>query len=77
MDGVLYPKGLSPNDNVREICEKFYLAGVFVARSIIDEVQILDSLIRLLYRPMEQEVYALLCEHVRIREDKVEYLHNF
>ena len=37
LDGVLYPRGISPKDNVKEICEKFYLAGVFVARSITDD----------------------------------------
>ena len=54
MDGVLYPKGLSHNDNVREICEKFYLAGVFVARSIIDD--------RLMDLPISQLMWDILLQ---------------
>ena len=54
VDGVLYPKSLSPKDNVKEICEKFHLAGLFVARSITDD--------RLMDLPISQLMWDILLQ---------------
>lgn len=52
VDGVLYPKSLTMKDNVKEICEKFQLAGIFVARSITDD--------RLMDLPISQLMWDIL-----------------
>jgi hypothetical protein len=51
---VLYPKSLSPKDNVKEVCEKFQLAGIFVARSITDD--------RLMDLPISQLMWDILLQ---------------
>lgn len=51
---MLYPKSLSPKDNVKEVCEKFQLAGIFVARSITDD--------RLMDLPISQLMWDILLQ---------------
>lgn len=44
VDGALYPRSLQiiPENQaeIQKICDKFHLAGVFVAKSILDDRQI-------------------------------------
>lgn len=51
-DDCLYPKAIDPTMDSRAICEKFQMAGIFVAKSITDN--------RLIDLPLSEMMWDLL-----------------